>query len=297
MPLAVKVDVDTDLGTRQGVLPLAEICRRHEVPALFLFSLGPDNMGRSIFRVFQPGFLRKVLRTRVVANYGVRALLNGTLLPPPHLGRRHAAIMRRVKELGFEVGIHAYDHYRWQNHLHRWSLAQTRAQFAKAAVEFERVFGEKPRIAGAPGWQCSPHSLAVYDEWDLLCASDTRGRAPFLPDMGGRSFQTPQIPTTLPTLDELLGRPDFPLTRLRETYLQAMQSPGDHVLTVHAELEGLHYANFFEDLLHQARQAGLRFVSFGDWARQLRASRLPRCEIRLQTIEGRSGTLAWQNAW
>lgn len=297
MPLAIKVDVDTDLGTRAGVLPLAEICRRHEVPALFLFSLGPDHMGRSIFRIFQPGFLRKIFRTRVVANYGLRALLHGTLLPAPHLGRRCAGTMRQVAEAGFEVGIHAYDHYRWQNQLWRWSLAQTRAEFGKAVAEFERIFGRAPTVAGAAGWQCSPHSLAVYDEMNLLYASDTRGQAPFLPAMAGTAFRTPQIPTTLPTLDELLGRPDFPPPRIQEFYLEQFQAPGRHVWTIHAELEGLRYAGFFDEVITRARQTGVAFISLRAWAEQLLRNgldKLPRAEIKLQSIAGRSGAVAVQ---
>lgn len=295
--LAIKVDVDTDAGTRQGVLPLAALCRWFQIPATFLFSLGPDNMGRSIRRILQPGFFRKVMRTRVVAHYGLRTLLHGTLLPAPHLGRRHAALMRQVRDMGFEVGIHAYDHYRWQNHVPRWSLAETRAEFSRAADEFQRIFAEKPRAAGAPGWQCSAHSLAVCDEWELLYASDTRGHAPFLPVMNGTVFRTPQIPTTLPTLDELLGRDEFPLARVAEFYLEALRSPAPQVLTVHAELEGGNYAGFFEALLQQAAKAGVAFFSLRQMAEELRADgldKLPRCEITPQTIEGRSGMVATQ---
>ena len=145
--LAIKVDVDTDRGTRDGVLPLARLLAKHEVPAVFLFSLGPDNMGKSIYRVFQPGFFKKVMRTRVVSQLGPRSLLNGTLFPAPLLGRRHQAIMREVKAMGFETGIHCHDHYRWQNHVHRMSLEQTRQEFTKAAKEYERIFDQKPETA------------------------------------------------------------------------------------------------------------------------------------------------------
>ena len=77
----IKVDVDTDRGTREGVPALVAILKRHSVPATFLFSLGPDNTGKAIRRVFRPGFLKKVSRTRVTKLYGWRTLLSGTLLP------------------------------------------------------------------------------------------------------------------------------------------------------------------------------------------------------------------------
>src|SRR6185369_5720657 len=95
--LALKVDVDTDRGTREGVPNLLADLQAFNAPACFLFSLGPDQTGRAITRVFRPGFFKKVSRTSVVQIYGVRTLLNGTLLPAPHIGRRNAGTMRDVR--------------------------------------------------------------------------------------------------------------------------------------------------------------------------------------------------------
>src|SRR3954452_15423746 len=120
--LALKVDIDTDRGTREGVPNLMADCRKAGAPACFLFSLGPDQTGRAVTRVFRPGFFRKVSRTSVVEIYGVRTLLNGTLLPAPHIGRRNAKTIQSVRQSGFEVGIHCYNHYRWQDYLGRMSL-------------------------------------------------------------------------------------------------------------------------------------------------------------------------------
>ena len=79
--LALKVDVDTWRGTREGVPRLAELLKRHDAGATFLFSLGPDHTGRAIKRVFRPGFMKKVSRTSVLEHYGLQTLLFGTLLP------------------------------------------------------------------------------------------------------------------------------------------------------------------------------------------------------------------------
>src|SRR5436190_14025412 len=151
--LALKVDVDTDRGTRIGVPNLVADCREFDAPACFLFSLGPDQTGRAITRIFRPGFFQKVSRTSVVQIYGVRTLLNGTLLPAPHIGRRNTATMRAVRDAGFEVGIHCYNHYRWQDYLERMSLAEIREEFVAARAEFLRIFGSEAPTAGAPGWQ------------------------------------------------------------------------------------------------------------------------------------------------
>ncbi|MDD5261209.1 MAG: polysaccharide deacetylase family protein [Methylacidiphilales bacterium] len=290
--LAIKIDVDTDRGTREGVLPLVELCRLHGVPATFFFSLGPDNTGKAIRRIFRPGFFSKVMRTRVASNYGWRTMLNGTLLPAPHIGRRNEDVMKEVRNRGFEVGIHCYDHFTWQDYVSVMPLAEIRRQFQAAQEEFVRIFGVQARSAAAPGWQCSPGSLAVYDEAGLLYASDARGRQPFLPSMQGQTFRTLQIPTTLPTLDELLGRPEFPPERIVPHYLKLLKAGGDSVLTIHAELEGLAYLELFGELLKGAAGQGIEFYSLEEAARVLHRDSLPVSEIKMGRVDGRSGTLA-----
>src|SRR6185369_1055769 len=179
--LALKVDVDTDRGTREGVPNLVADCREFGAPACFLFSLGPDQTGRAITRIFRPGFFQKVSRTSVVQIYGVHTLLNGTLLPAPHIAKRNGHILRAVRDAGFEVGIHCYNHYRWQDYVQTMTLQEVAGEFESAFAEFLRIFGTPAQTAGAAGWQSNARSREVYDRADLLYASDTRGAAPFFP--------------------------------------------------------------------------------------------------------------------
>src|ERR1700681_3215281 len=115
MKLALKIDVDTFRGTREGVPALVDILKRHGAGATFLFSLGPDQTGRAIKRALRPGFMQKVNRTSVVDHYGLKTLMYGTLLPGPDIGKRCAPILRRVRAEGFEVGIHTWDHGKGQD--------------------------------------------------------------------------------------------------------------------------------------------------------------------------------------
>jgi peptidoglycan/xylan/chitin deacetylase (PgdA/CDA1 family) len=292
--LALKIDVDTDRGTREGVPALLADCQEFGVPACFLFSLGPDQTGRAITRIFRPGFFQKVSRTSVVRLYGVRTLLNGTLLPAPHIGRRNAEVMRAVQAAGFEVGIHAYNHYRWQDHVQTMDLSAVRSELSAARGEFRRIFGGEAATAGAAGWQSTARSREVYDEAELLYASDTRGDSPFFPRIGGRVFRTLEIPTTLPTLDELMGRPEFPDQSLVPHLLSCLRVDRLNVFTLHAELEGMGWRAFFRELLAAAREAGVEFVRLDDEARRLLADRaaIPVRDQVMATVGGRSGQVA-----
>jgi undecaprenyl phosphate-alpha-L-ara4FN deformylase len=169
-------------------------------------------------------------------------------------------------------------------------------EFGKARQEFERIFGVPTKTAGSAGWQANSYSLEAYDEAKLLYASDSRGIHPFFPRANGSVFKTIQIPTTLPTLDELLGRPEYPEAGLPAHYVSLLKPDTLNVLTIHAEIEGMRHIALFRNLLERIRSGALHMVSLGDYARDLLAIRAaaPVCDIASGTVDGRSGTLAVQ---
>lgn len=289
--VALKIDVDTERGTRIGVPALLALLKKWQVPATFYLSLGPDNTGRAIQRIFRKGFFKKCSRTSVVSTYGIRTLLNGTLLPGPHIGKKHEKLLRSIQEQGFEVGIHSYDHQKWQDGVHRMSEQQITAEFNQALNEFARIFGKPATTAAAPGWQANEKTLEVYDRANLIYASDCRGIHPFIPKVGNKTYKALQIPTTLPTLDELLGRPEFPLENLTTYYSSLLSTDQPNIFTMHPELEGMKYINWFESLLTEFKKHNIQFKTLGE----LISNEPPTCEFLQKQTDGRSGKLAWQD--
>jgi peptidoglycan/xylan/chitin deacetylase (PgdA/CDA1 family) len=294
--LALKVDVDTERGTRIHAPALARTLAEAGVPATFFFSLGPDRTGRAIRRVLRPGFTSKVRRTNVLATYGLRTLLNGLLLPGPQIAGRHAGILRSIRDAGFGVAVHCWDHVRWQDELRSLSDPEVRVELGKAFSCFEDVFRVRASAAGAAGWQADARSLAAYDEYGLAWASDARGTGPFLPRVGNRVFRTPQIPTTLPTLDELLGRPEHPRETLVDQLVGWLRPGALEVMTLHAEIEGGRERPILQRLLAALAAAGVEIVRLEDEAAQLgrEPERLAVCELIEASVPGRSGTLVLQ---
>jgi undecaprenyl phosphate-alpha-L-ara4FN deformylase len=297
MLLALKIDVDTLRGTSEGVPRLTEILRRHDAGATFLFSLGPDHTGRAIRRVFRPGFFEKVQRTSVVRHYGVRTLLYGTLLPGPDIGQRAGDVMRQVRDEGFEVGIHAWDHVKWQDGLGGACAEWTARQMGLACERFTEIFKEAPRTHGAAGWQMNVHALRLTQALGFEYCSDGRGTYPHLPVWNAELVRCPQLPTTLPTLDELIGTEGVSEDNVGARLLESTAAPpanpefAGHVFTLHAELEGMRLAPTFERLLSGWTTQGYRLVSMHALHDTLQALALPRCEVQLGTVPGRSGTL------
>ena len=285
MKLGLKIDVDTLRGTEEGVPRLTGLLKAHRAGATFLFSLGPDHTGRALRRIFRPGFFAKVNRTSVLEHYGVRTLLYGTLLPGPDIGRRCADRLRAVRDAGFEVGVHCWDHVRWQDFVAARDAAWTEHEMDLACARFTEVFGAAPRTWGAAGWQTNVHAARYQERFDY--ASDTRGSRPFQPVWNGRPLGCPQVPTTLPTLDELIGRQADVVQHL----LRLTRERGrDHVFTAHAELEGGKLEPMFEALVAGWQAQGYELVPTRDIPR----TRLPKHEVVYGEVPGRSGTLALQ---
>ncbi|HLX21788.1 MAG TPA: polysaccharide deacetylase family protein [Usitatibacter sp.] len=294
MKLALKIDVDTYRGTREGVPRLVEMLKRHGAGATFLFSLGPDHTGRAIKRALRPGFMQKVGRTSVLSHYGVRTLLYGTLLPGPDIGKRCADAMRRVREDGFEVGIHTWDHVKWQDGVPAAGERWTQEQMQLACDRFREVFGEQPTVHGAAGWQMNVHAYRRTQSLGFTYASDTRGTHPFLPVIRGEIVACPQYPTTLPTLDEMIGLDGVTEANAAQALLERTKEPADHVFTMHAELEGMKLSGVLEQLFEGWRSQGYSLVAMRDLVAGTEPTSLPLHSVVDAPRKGRSGTLASQ---
>ncbi len=290
--IALKVDVDTLRGTLEGVPALLRILARHQVRATFLFSLGPDHTGRALKRVFRPGFLSKVRRTSVASHYGLKTLLYGTLLPGPDIGRLAAEPMRATFRAGHETGVHTWDHILWQDHVARKNAAWTRRQLELAINRYGEIFGRPPRVHGAAGWQMNDSAYQLEQELGFALASDGRGECPFLPVVDGRVVTVPQFPTTLPTLDELIGIDGITADNVADHLLGLSLDGRDHVYTLHAELEGGQLAAVFDTLLQGWHAAGVRLCSLSEHAANVDLVDLPHRRVGMASIPGRSGELA-----
>ncbi len=296
--ISLKIDVDTERGTKEGVPNLLKLFKELDIPATFLFALGPDNTGRALKRIFRPGFLKKAARSNVVGMYGIKTLLNGVLWPGPHIAKRHANIMQKVREENHETGIHCYDHIRWQDGVQNMSPAEVSAEFQKACNVYTEVFKTNPLSAGAAGWQANAKSLAAYDAANLLYGSDGRGTHPFYPRVEQHVFKTIQIPTTLPTLDELLGRPEYPENSLINYYISLLKPDQINIFTMHAEIEGMAKLAWFREFLQASKSHNIIFKKMDDIARDLlkNPENIPVCDFLQGSIDGRSGTLAVQGS-
>ena len=277
--IALKIDVDTYQGTRTGVPALADLLQRHGAQASFFFSLGPDRGGRES----GTGSLKPY--------YGLASRLYGCLLPSPDISARCRDVMRAIGDAGFETGIHAWNRVRWEQCILDSDNDLAEAELDSACRRFEDVFGTAPKAYAAAGWRASRHALRLEQRKGFLYASDCRGSHPFLPVVDGEPIACVQIPTTLPPLDELLAlEPGLSADRAMDRLLQLSRAiPGDHVVTLRAELEGMKFLGSFEKLLTDWKDNGYSLVALSQIHASLDMRELSRNVVRFAEISGRAG--------
>jgi peptidoglycan/xylan/chitin deacetylase (PgdA/CDA1 family) len=292
MEIGIRVDVDTRIGLLEGVPRLLELFDRYLMRVSFFVTFGPDRSGMAVMRLIRPSFAAKMWRTGAVRLYGLRTLLSGTLLRSLPVGEGAPEILKAIVARGHELGIHGYDHVRWQDRVERMQDREIEKELDRAVSAHERIFESRPISSAAPGWRCTPSSLAVQDGFRFLYASDVRGTSPFLPMHDGRCSETLQLPTTFPTLDELLGR-----HREINEHLVSLLREGLNIHTVHAEVEGRSSLPLFEQLLKELIRRNVKVVRLIDIAKVIHdgglehVSRLP---VTRGKIPGRSGWVACQ---
>jgi undecaprenyl phosphate-alpha-L-ara4FN deformylase len=293
MNIGLRVDVDTYRGTRDGVPSLVQLLSEEEIRATFFFSVGPDNMGRHLWRLLKPKFLVKMIRSRATSLYGWSILLCGTFGPGPKIVKLAPVIREAAKE-GHEIGLHAWDHYSWQNKIGRTNRLFIKNHLQKGYEALEAILGAPITCSAAPAWKCDETVLIEKEKFPFAFNSDCRGSSVFCPMVEGRGGGQPQVPVTLPTYDEVVGRTGVTAATYNELLLGQLKSDELNVLTVHAEVEGLVCRNMFRDFIRRAKALGANFVSLGGLVPPPDA--IPVCRLEKGNVAGREGWVAVQGA-
>ena len=295
MFIALRIEVRTLPGALAGVPSLLRLLERYEVQATFLFALGPDRSAWTHWPLSAEP-LGERRRTEPLRAPDPGGRLRGLLPPAPLMGPRVLEVMRACRDAGHELGCLASDPVDWERHAAHADAAWTSARIEQAVSDFEALIGTPPALFAAPGWQLNPHLLAAESRLGLRYASDTRGRGPFRPLLLGVHGDCPQVPVTLPTLSELIGRDGVTVEKLHEYVFAESQYvvPHGHCFAASAEIEGMAMLNVMERLLTMWRGVWGRTGPMRDLLSDIDRRHLPTHQVGWTEVSGRTGYLAMQ---
>ena len=292
MILGLRIDVDTFRGTREGIPRLRKILERHGIRATFYLTVGPDNMGRHLFRLLRPGFIAKMVRSSAPRLYGWDIVFKGVLWPGPLIGKKLGKTIATLKDDGHEIGLHAWDHHAWQTRIKKMDKTGVREHLKKASETLFKITGKRAVTSAVPGWKSTDTSLEVKEEFGFLYNSDCRGDSVFFPVASEKELSVPQVPVTLPTYDEVIGRNGISRNSFNDFILSLLRYNKLNVLTIHAEVEGGHCARMFGELLDKALDMDVTVIPLGKIIERFPPKKCSR--IIKRTFPGREGWLSVQ---
>jgi len=299
MNIALKIDVETRRGLVNCVPALLSVLKRCGVKASFFVPMGPDRTGMTVIRGFKnPLILEKAFRTSVFEIYGFPTLFYGTILPAPNVVSGNEAMLLRIPQDGHELGIHAYDHFRWQDFLFKMDERSIGDELDKATDKFKSVVGAPPTSFASPGWQINEKASRALDGRNFLYTSNTRGTGVYFPRFGSYDSNTIEVPTTLPPLDELhIPRSEPQIAGTIDYYLERLNGEGLNVYTMHAEIEGAMALAFFEKFIDVLKRRGTSFKTLREIAEHhlKEKNSIKRSSVVKGTVRGRSTPIALQS--
>ena len=292
MEIGLRIDVDTFRGTKIGVPNLCKILENYNLHASFFFSVGPDNMGRHLWRLFRPGFFMKMIRSKAANLYGWDILWKGTFFPGPLIGEKLAGVIAAVSKKEHEIGLHAWDHYHWQIYVDAMNRQSIKRFLDKGYDLLTRITGRPPVCSAVPAWKCNSKVLLEKEKFNFKYNSDCRGRSIFYPVVDGEKLSQPQIPVTLPTYDEVIGHKGITAASYNDYIFSLLKPKKLNVLTIHAEVEGISCAKMFDRFINMAQSKGISIVPLGDFLQ----GNLPadNSSIEPGKISGRDGWISIQ---
>ncbi|QLI82692.1 4-deoxy-4-formamido-L-arabinose-phosphoundecaprenol deformylase [Chitinibacter fontanus] len=293
--IALKIDVDTSVAIEIGLPKLIPVLRANQAGATFFWALGKEKNG-SLLRPMR--YLRKVAgmsHVPIKQRYGLAALLAGSLLPSRNLNRLAENAMRELTDEVFEHGVRPAQRHCWQASIVKMDSALTRDAYAETLAGFEKIMGQRPRSHAASGWQINRTALRLHQLHQLNYASDCRGQTPFWPIVQGEYIRCPQLPVTLPMLEELIPQlgVEQAFEQLKHATLEQEQAL--HVFNLAADYDA-QYAEQVGQLLSDWKAQGYHLVNLSALVQALDLKTLPYHHVEMKPVPGRLGLLAVQGA-
>ena len=286
MRIALRVEIGSMRGLREGIPNLLRLFGQYRVRASFFFPLGRDLSG------WQP-----LTTWRGRRRLGLAALAYGTLVIAPSLARSAAGHMAAARAEGHEIGLLGLSPQYWARQLAHADNVRVERETADLWARYLDLGGQAPSALATPCWQVHPALLAALSARRYRYSTLTRGRFPYYPVLQGVRSGIPEVPTTLPTASELLRQKGVTYDNLHEfLYAESRHLlPAGHVYSASAEREGLDMLPLMERLLVMWRGQQGMLRPLGAMLEELDSAGLPCHQVGWGKVLGGQGPMAMQS--
>lgn len=285
MRVALRVEVNSLRGLREGIPNIMRLFHEYQVRATFFFPLGFADEGLS------PHYVWRHRRTR-----GWGPLLQGALKPAGSFVDEATEQIVRARENGHEVGVFGLSPRVWAR-LGYLGEDRVARECETLWESVSSLYGDDDVPLATPEWQSSPALIADLRRRRCAYSSTTRGRFPFLPLLQGQDNQVVEIPTTLPTADELLASEGVNEDNVHEFLFADSRRllPAGHVYAASAEREGLDLYPLLEKMLVMWRGQSGSIGALGDMLKEMDAASVPTHRVGWDTPAGATRAMAAQS--
>jgi hypothetical protein len=257
-----------------------------QVRASFFFPLGLDCPGRYPSRAWA---------SRAYLPW--QDLLRGGILPARDFGSESRRLFELARKDGHDVGLVGVSPFAWAEKMAIADSDWVGSQFAAIDTAVEEWCPNDRGGLASMGWQVHPALIEGLVPERAAYSSVCRGKMPFYPVLQGKRSAIPEIPTTLPTVQELLLCPEVTLQNVHE-YLYAESChvlPAGHVFTLFADREGIAGITLMEKLLTMWKGQDGSVRALGDVLREVNVDSLPHHQVGWGRFAGARGYMATQS--
>jgi len=205
MLIGLKIDIFTREGLQENLPDLLKLLDEYKLQATFFPALGPDpGRDEGLFR----SLFGKAPDLDIETKY---AFLN-------------------IMERGHELGAVPYDVAKWREQVLERDAAWTRKQLQSGVQAFVEQFIDRPRVVAVPDFLINADTPLLEEELGFDYACDSRGIGPYLPVSTAGPSRCPQIPVTLPRIEEAVAAGQ-PLEDVHQYLFMESQKllPGGHL--------------------------------------------------------------------
>jgi peptidoglycan/xylan/chitin deacetylase (PgdA/CDA1 family) len=286
MRIALRVEVRSERGLKVGVPALMRLFNTYQVRASFFFPLGLDLAG------FHP-----LYSWRGRTWLGLSAMLSGTLRRAPDLTAESLRLCAMVRDNGHDVGLSGGSPWEWTRKLAFADQDWVDGEIERLITRFTSAGESLPTALATPDWQVHPGLLLHLGDAQFRYSSITRGKMPYRPVLQGCRSSVPEIPTTLPTVDELLSQAGVDAGNVHQFLYAESQRvlPAGHVFAVTAEREGQDRLELMEKMLVMWKDHDGGVRALDDVLKQIEPNSLPCHQVGWTTPEGASCAMAAQS--